>query len=597
MRRMKCLMGLLAMVLLSALWLRGPAPAGEPPPADKAPAAKAPPGVDPEAVNRAIDRGVAYLKQQQNPEDGAWIYRGEGHTNGTLSVGLTALAGLTLLHCGVAATDPTVQKPARFLRSVWNNTLRDPNWGPNVDTTYERRTYSVALTILFLDRLGEADDAALIRVLASWLLRTQNFYAGSWGYGSTFNPSHRDNSNTQFALLGLWAGSRHGVNVSRPLACSAARFYGTRNKDGGWSYSPEEGNTSSTMAMSCVALMTLALRHAAANEDILRPRAGSASGPQRALSNVAHDAYIVGGFQYLHQYLTSAFAAGDSWKGDTPEIRDNAYYALWSLERVAVAYNLRTIGELDWYAGGARFLLAKQHDDGGWQGAWDLADTCFALLFLRRANLVPEVTRLLKGQAPDAVPALSHSLTASGLRPPSLEETIGRAPAAPAPLSDEEKRRHQDALEGLLGKLQAATGPEQTVLLERWRDGEDARYTPALARAIPTLRGAAERQARAALADRCTRLTAHERDACLRSDDPEIRRAAALACAVRDDRRPVGRLIELLQDKEAFVAAAAHAALCSLTGQDFGPDSEASQADRDRAAKEWKQWWDKHGDK
>jgi hypothetical protein len=578
---------MVALALLSLLALRG---AGQP-------AEKALPKVDPLAVNRAIDRGVAFLKSQQNTENGTWVYSGEGNTKGTMSVGMTALAGLTLLHCGIAPKDPSVQRAARFVRSAWTATLRDGNWGRDADTTYERRTYSVALTIVFLDQLGEAGDAVLIRVLTNWLLQTQNIRTGSWGYGSTLSPTHQDSSNTQFALLGLWAGSRHGLRISVPLVRTANRCYLSHNEDGGWSYCPEEGDKSSTMAMTCVGLMALALRHASANEDILRPRTAAGTGPSRALSNVAHDPHIVRGFSYLGQTLKAAFAAGSSWTGGSPG-RDNAYYALWSLERVAVAYDLRTVGGLDWYDGGARYLLAKQHDDGRWQGAWDLADTCFALLFLRRVNLVPEATQLLQGKiALDDKPGLSSSISSPSSPPPSLEKILTPS-ATPQPVAKEETKPLADApTDRLLGKLLDASPSEQELLLKQWRDGEDASYTPALAKAILTLKGDAQRKARAALADRCTRLTDPQRDECLRGDNAEIRRAAALSCAVRDDHQHLDRLIELLQDKESPVAEAAHAALCSLTGQDFGPPMPSTAEQRAAATEAWQSWWKKQDKK
>jgi HEAT repeat protein len=83
----------------------------------------------------------------------------------------------------------------------------------------------------------------------------------------------------------------------------------------------------------------------------------------------------------------------------------------------------------------------------------------------------------------------------------------------------------------------------------------------------------------------------------LQDDDLEVRRAAALACAMRDERAHVPRLIELLQDPEAAVARAAHAALKSLTNQDLGPGADAGQADVARAVAAWKDWWAKNGGK
>ena len=74
------------------------------------------------------------------------------------------------------------------------------------------------------------------------------------------------------------------------------------------------------------------------------------------------------------------------------------YYYLWSLERVAVALNLDTIGNKDWYAWGSGLLLSNQEEDGTWQGDYGTGgvDTCFALLFLKRANLAMDLTALTR---------------------------------------------------------------------------------------------------------------------------------------------------------------------------------------------------------
>ena len=56
---------------------------------------------------------------------------------------------------------------------------------------------------------------------------------------------------------------------------------------------------------------------------------------------------------------------------------------------------------------------------------------------------------------------------------------------------------------------------------------------------------------------------------------PFRRRAAALACAMKEDKAHLAKLIELLQDGEQPVARAAYVALKSLTSQDFGPARDA----------------------
>src|SRR5205823_11670450 len=78
--------------------------------------------------------------------------------------------------------------------------------------------------------------------------------------------------------------------------------------------------------------------------------------------------------------------------------KGDIYYFLWSVERVAVAYGLKTIGNRDWYEWGSKYLLDNQGKDGGWVGRYEGGvDTCFALLFLRRANLAVDLSARLKG--------------------------------------------------------------------------------------------------------------------------------------------------------------------------------------------------------
>src|ERR1700730_4776612 len=86
--------------------------------------------VDEAAVQRALARGVEYLKQNQNKE-GLWARQAGG------TVGATALAGLALLECGVSADDPAIQKAVAALRDG-SIPLTD--------------TYSISLCIMFFDR-------------------------------------------------------------------------------------------------------------------------------------------------------------------------------------------------------------------------------------------------------------------------------------------------------------------------------------------------------------------------------------------------------------------------------------------------------------
>src|SRR5437016_1492013 len=83
--------------------------------ADPPPQAKrdAPPKRDPH-IQRAVDRGVSFLRSLQSP-DGAWLYNPYDRTVPP-NVGATALAALSLLESGIKTDDPAVRRAADFLR-------------------------------------------------------------------------------------------------------------------------------------------------------------------------------------------------------------------------------------------------------------------------------------------------------------------------------------------------------------------------------------------------------------------------------------------------------------------------------------------------
>lgn len=480
-------------------------------------------------VNHAIDAGVRFLKATQFPT-GSWNIKNH-------EAGYAALAALTLLECGESPVSPAVQQAARFIR--WK--------AAKMDATYE-----LALSILFLDRIGDLQDSALIQTLAMRLVAGQTA-TGGWSYKCPilpapiqkelltllkklgppvlFDPLGRDapllaqmplapvlkhpglinpllrpdlmdllnpirkpgdvpliglnplspgndsllppqrpdltepgligpkidlpqarddeprphafftsrkgwcvkmldgltlpeengkppaaavkpkplkiparlsnvavlydpavlpfldpegkatdNSNSQFAILALWAARRHGIPMTRTLNLISRRFHTSQNENGRWGYRYKfGGGEKGSPAMTCVGLVGLAIAHGLAVEHGAKP--------QNPVRKAAPDPRIVLGF------LALAPDIGEP-TGRMKNLPMTILYFLWSVERLAVLFNLPTIAKKDWYGWGAEILVANQKPEGCWEhkkgypGADPTVDTCLALLFLKRANLM-----------------------------------------------------------------------------------------------------------------------------------------------------------------------------------------------------------------
>jgi hypothetical protein len=617
------------------------------------PAARA---TEQEAINRAIDRGVASLKQLQQP-DGTWPHP---------QIGATALAGLTLLECDVPATDPAVRKAAEAVRAA------------SVHLTH---TYSIALSLLFLDRLGEESDVPIIESLTVRLLAGQTVNGG-WDYNCPDVPEAEarrltsllkqrnelttrpkgepqrttdktgdakaagqrkltdeirqqidvinreaprkqagrdDNSNTQFAVLALWVARRHGLPVDGAMTLVNVRFRNSQNGDGGWDY-PYHAHTPggarggrSTATMTCSGLLGLAVVHGAA-ESVLRtekPKEGDkpkeGQKPHK-LPDPTKDPVVRAGLVALGSAI--GHPVGDKKGKHAPALANGGrvYYFLWSLERVGVAYGLKTIGGKDWYGWGSEILVANQQADGSWKGDFSAmgADTCFALLFLKRANLARDLTLALRGKIEDPGEV---TLSAGGVGGEGLKERLGLKSALESPdmfggtksegdLGRTAKPAAQESdpeAARLTRQLVKADAAKQEGLIAEMRDAKGAAYTEALASAIPQLDEGARKKAREALAERMSRMTSATLGVKLDDEDREVRRAAALAVAMKEDTAQVGRLIDLLEDKELLVSRAAHAALKSLSNEDFGPAADASRDERKQAMAAWRAWWKEKG--
>jgi hypothetical protein len=186
--------------------------------------------------------------------------------------------------------------------------------------------------------------------------------------------------------------------------------------------------------------------------------------------------------------------------------------------------------------------------------------------------------------------AKSASLAAAGKKAAALEADL-------LVLLGNEQPELTTEVARMSEELVTAKGDEQLALLARLRDSRGTDNTDALALAIPKLLGDTQRQARDALTQRLTRMTAATLRDKLQDDNVEVRRSAALACGRKNAKEHIPDLLQLLDDAEMEVVQSARTALKELTSQDFGPSSDASSRERADAAEAWRKGWKERSDK
>ena len=311
-----------------------------------------------EQVLTAITRAQQFLSGRQMP-DGSW----EPTALGQYKAGVTSLAVLSLLYSGMDRNDPVVRAGLDHLRS-----LPDPV-----------KTYELAMFCMVLAAANDNRDVGRLHKLATRLESYQR-PNGAWGYDA--NGNWWDNSNTQFALLGLREAAHAGVPVSRRVWQRAQEHWlrqqigSSQLKSGaGWGYKGGgEGSPTGSMTVAGISSLTITSSFLG-----LDP-------PDGQLDCCGED----------RSTADEAIEAGIRWIGNRFSISNNPgnngwlLYYLYGLERAGRLSGRRFFGDHDWYREGADFLVKRQSvRNGSWASegggeADPLVATSFALLFLSK---------------------------------------------------------------------------------------------------------------------------------------------------------------------------------------------------------------------
>ncbi len=606
-------------------------------------------------VKDAVQRGSDYLERQ---------YRGNDFKSADHAVGSAALCGIALLESGVRKDSVALMNIASYVRD---------------QALLQTQTYEIALTAMFLDRLGEAVDRPTVQFMGVRLLAGQGA-TGGWAYscgqalpaneerrlrarfggqtaeeppmpedptskkppakqvdpnkpvpvvtkpkeaikgentiahtglhpdvefylrivnrsgGINAEAGDGDNSNTQFAVVGLWCARRSGLNVDAALKRTETRFRRSQCSDGGWDYSATGG--SSTAPMTCSGLIGLTLGmginpNVGGTAKLSTPNTPTPVGkaaPRDEVRDKIHDPVVLRGLARLEAYIVQ--------NGET--LSENLYF-MWGLERVGMALGIDTFGRVDWYRWGSEHLLKSQQADGSWAsgsypGAKPELNTAFALLFLNRTNLTKELTKSLKSKVD-----LTDSAVAPSLKVAESKSTVPvPVPAAvpvpvpketkstpvPVPVGDDAINREADRL---CQKLLKASVADRRNVLEELRDTKGSVYTEALIRAAAQGPQSMLGDIREALAQRFKRMTRATLTEMFKDPNKEIRLAAARAAGLKQDAELISALIGVLADSESMVVQSARVSLVSLSGgKDFGPAENASAEDKLKAITAWR---------
>jgi Mg-chelatase subunit ChlD len=366
-----------------------------------------------EEVEQAIRRAAAFLKANGHIER-----MDPMEDDGKPTIGILALA-----HAGELERDPALARRARdyLTRRALNDTYG---------------TYVTSVTAMALTDMGAARNRARIFDCATWLVENQGWGSEErrvWGYGDAVpgfdakpprDPAARrgeprprdvsraglvakprsswDNSNAQFGVLGLHSAARARVGIPRESwERVESHFRDTQTPDGGWGYS--RGGPTGSMTCAGVASLVIARHHLGQAQPAVDPA-------------------ILDGLDWLASKFTVEENPGQG--------RSFHHYYLYGLERVGVLAGTEFIGEHEWYPEGARHLVRTQEADGSW-GNDPFVDTCYAILFLRRATLpleteAPALVSVTRDEAAVRrdMPAVELILDCSG----SMKEAVDGRP-------------------------------------------------------------------------------------------------------------------------------------------------------------------------
>jgi len=194
-------------------------------------------------------------------------------------------------------------------------------------------------------------------------------------------PDAGDNSNSQYAALGLRACFDSGVTLPENVIILAVKWWReSQFKD------PKKDDKKPAVASGPGAISGK-VEGWNYKDEVSQPD----KAPYHAMTAGGVGALVIYDYMLDRKWKDDSYVkAGMNWLTVHYDLQPWNTYYLYGLERAAILFGTEKVGDHFWYAEGANALCNSQKPDGSWGKDTDWFnttwDTCFSVLFLRRAT-------------------------------------------------------------------------------------------------------------------------------------------------------------------------------------------------------------------
>lgn len=525
----------------------------------------------PKRVQALIDKGAAYLRGQVAKA---------GHG------GRVTLAAYALLKAGEKADSPRLKLAVDEIHEKIKTTDGVSTYHPQGSS---EGVYEAGIDLMFLTDLDAEAHLPVILTITEWLIAQQHA-DGFWSYLSQQNG---DTSISQYAILGLWAAARAGIDIPLETWNKAAVWH-IRNQspDGGFAYQPgtttgpEFGKSGNNMTNAGTGSLLIIRMH-------LFPEVAEFGKVNRESQKKQEDSRVFGVLEAKDEnagkstierqrdelanrvaltQVDNAIRRGLGWIASrflTASPNQHKTYYYYTLERIGALANVDQIGTHNWYDECLPVVEQTMLDDGSWKDSDNEAvGTSFALLYLTRST-----GKILKR------PMFGAGLLTGGR---GLPDDLSNAEFDGTAIKERKMEGPLDELLSELSKLDPDNlEAAQAAIVEKVQIGN--------------------REELLGQIDQIRKLITHS--------SPDVRRTAIWALGRSGDLRDANLLIKALQDNNVDVLVEAYNALCYLSRKITGVGISSnpleslpvnpSQAQidaavnrwRDEATKRWTAWY------